>query len=252
MGGLRRRARGYRRSGPPSGRACATTAASSSSASPADLNAPPATGHSASLQSTHNTLLRGPVEPKLPPVIAVVDDPARRAPACHGHLQRRLDQLAAHVTLHRPADDPAAEAVDHRRQIQPPLPGRDLRVGVGPRRGVRVFARSVSSARPPNRTCPSLSIRLSTGSCRIAGPWCGDLGAPVAVAIDRYRVWPEHLGLPVADLPSGEVAAVQSSPVQSVVSFAHPAHHTPPREVVEVVECPRGHAVSEVVTPSPQ
>src|SRR5450755_1271621 len=123
---------------------------------------------------------------------------------------------------------------------------------VGPRRGVRGFTRSVSSARPPHRTCPSPSIRLSTGSCRIACPWCGDLGAPVSVANDRYLQWPEHLGLAVANLPSWEVAAAQGSPVQPVVPFAHPPNHSPPGVVVEVAERLRGHAVSEVVTPSPQ
>jgi hypothetical protein len=36
------------------------------------------------------------------------------------------DKLLAHVRLHRPADDPAAEQVLHRREVQPPLTGADL------------------------------------------------------------------------------------------------------------------------------
>src|SRR5271169_5225811 len=72
----------------------------------------------------------------------------------------------------------------------------------------RGFARSVSSARPPNRTCTSPRIRLSTGSCLwgecfslLVRPGGGDSGAPVAVAADRDPSWPEHLGTAVAYLP---------------------------------------------------
>src|ERR1700757_762428 len=94
-------------------------------------------------------------------------------------------------------------------------------------------------------------IRLSTGSCRIARPWCGDLSAPVAVANYRYRLWPEQLGLPIADLPSGE-EATDRSPTQPVVPFANPFSDPVPRVVLQVAERLRGHAVSEVVAPSLQ
>jgi hypothetical protein len=43
-----------------------------------------------------------------------------------GHLQRRDDELAAHMAIHRPADDPAAEEILHRGQVQPALTGLDL------------------------------------------------------------------------------------------------------------------------------
>jgi hypothetical protein len=76
----------------------------------------------------------------------------------------------------------------------------------------RAFTRSVSPARPPNRTCTFPRIRLLTRSRRL-GPWRGDVSAPVAVAADRLRSWPEHLGAAVADLPSGEVAAADGAPV---------------------------------------
>src|SRR5215203_1775695 len=100
------------------------------------------------------------------------------------------------------------------------------------------FTGWVSPARPPNRTCDSHRIRLSTWSCRwcwwscrLARPWCGDLGAPVAVALDGDRSWPEHLDPAVADLPAWQEAADESSPVQPEVAFAEPVEDPPPGEV---------------------
>ena len=50
-----------------------------------------------------------------------------------------------------------------------------FQVEVGPGRGA-LFRRSVSPARPPNRTCAFPRIRLSTGSCRLVTrrfrSWC--------------------------------------------------------------------------------
>ncbi len=40
--------------------------------------------------------------------------------------------------------------------------------------------------------------------------------------------------------------------VQPDVSFAEPADDPPEGVVIDVAECPRGHPVAEVVTPSPQ
>ena len=48
------------------------------------------------------------------------------AGAADGHLQRRDDELWRMWRRHRPADDPAAEEVLHRGQIQPALAGLDL------------------------------------------------------------------------------------------------------------------------------
>src|SRR5512144_3116979 len=55
-----------------------------------------------------------------------MDRALRRPAPAHGHLQRRDDELLAHVAGHRPADDPAAEEVLHRGQVQPTLAGLDL------------------------------------------------------------------------------------------------------------------------------
>src|SRR5665213_3422222 len=118
----------------------------------------------------------------------------------------------------------------------------------------------VSPARPPNRTCGSHRIRLSTGSCRWCGcssrrsarPWCGDVGMPVAVSSDRHRSWPEHCHTVLADLPVREVATADRSQVRLWVSFADPADDPPPGVCVDVTEGPFGHPVAKVVTPAPQ
>jgi len=53
---------------------------------------------------------------------------ARRGPArVERHVQRAEDELGPEVVGHRPADDPAAAGVQDDRQIEPPLPGRDIR-----------------------------------------------------------------------------------------------------------------------------
>jgi hypothetical protein len=41
-----------------------------------------------------------------------------RGGAARGHLERRADQLGFHRRGHRPADDRAREAVEHRRQVE--------------------------------------------------------------------------------------------------------------------------------------
>ena len=46
--------------------------------------------------------------------------------AAGGHRDRVADQAGPHVIGHRPADDLTGAAVDHRRQIQPALPGTDV------------------------------------------------------------------------------------------------------------------------------
>jgi hypothetical protein len=43
-----------------------------------------------------------------------------------GHLERVDDELMAHVAVHRPADDPAAEEILHGSEVQPALTGTDL------------------------------------------------------------------------------------------------------------------------------
>jgi len=43
------------------------------------------------------------------------------------HLQRVGDKLGPHVIGHGPADDPARVRVEQHRQVEPPLPCRDIR-----------------------------------------------------------------------------------------------------------------------------
>ena len=62
----------------------------------------------------------------LPAMVGVVDRSRRRPARRDGHLQRVDDELLAHVGLHRPPDDPAAEQILHGAQIQPALSGLDL------------------------------------------------------------------------------------------------------------------------------
>ena len=63
---------------------------------------------------------------KVTAVVAVMDRALGGPAALDGHLQRRDDELGAHMGLHRPADDPAAEQILHGGQLQPALAGLDL------------------------------------------------------------------------------------------------------------------------------
>jgi hypothetical protein len=56
----------------------------------------------------------------------VVHEPGVGAAAADGHLERVDDELGPEVVGERPADDPAAVEVDHRRQVQPALPRPDV------------------------------------------------------------------------------------------------------------------------------
>ena len=49
------------------------------------------------------------------------------------HLQRVDDQAAAHLRLHRPAHDAAAEQIDNHGQQEPTLAGWNVRDVAGPR-----------------------------------------------------------------------------------------------------------------------
>ena len=61
------------------------------------------------------------------------DQPRRRPSRCDGHAQRVTDQRSAHVVGHRPADHATAGEIDHRSQVQPALPGADVRDVAAPR-----------------------------------------------------------------------------------------------------------------------
>ena len=80
------------------------------------------------------------------------------------------------------------------------------------------FSWWVSPARPPNRTCGSHRIRLSTGSCQcLSCPWRGDATASVAVANDFDPRGSEQFAAAFPYLPAREVAAMQCSPIQPEV-----------------------------------
>src|SRR4051795_8763479 len=72
-------------------------------------------------------VLRRPLEPALNAAVRVVDQPRRRLPAPDRHQQRVAGELLAEVVGHAPADDLAGGHVLDRRQVQPALPGRDVR-----------------------------------------------------------------------------------------------------------------------------
>ena len=54
------------------------------------------------------------------------DEPVGGTAVPYCHLQRVGDEFGAHVVAERPADDLARRQIDDRRQVRPPLPGRDV------------------------------------------------------------------------------------------------------------------------------
>ena len=138
----------------------------------------------------------------------------------------------------------------------------------------RRYRRSVSPTRPPNRTCPFLSIRLSTGHAvadrdaglgngglrRGGGPSCSGgrrprRGDPVAaIAISGHR----HLGGPREPraFAAGPVAPPAPSPDlfpgQPRVLLAQPADHSPPQVVAEIREAALTRVMTVVVGPTPR
>ena len=86
----------------------------------------------------------------LRPAVGVADDAGDRAAAGgDGHAEGVEDELGAHVVGHRVAEQPARAEIEHRRQVQPALAGRDVDT---PRRSavkqqlVRRSSRSVGQA----------------------------------------------------------------------------------------------------------
>jgi hypothetical protein len=71
-------------------------------------------------------VLRRPVEPKLASLIAVVDDIGRLA-LPQRHAERVQHQLCAEMVRHRPADDAAAERIEHDGEVKKPGQSRDER-----------------------------------------------------------------------------------------------------------------------------
>src|SRR3954471_9519667 len=108
----------------------------------------------------------------------------------------------------------------------------------------------VSAARPPNRTCPFLSIRLSTRSRGGTRPGVRDPGSSVAVAGHDDLPGAEELDPAVGDPPSRQVPADQGAHTEAGVTFLQPADDAPEGEVVEVAEGAFRHSVLEVGAPS--
>src|SRR4029453_10083380 len=67
------------------------------------------------------------------------------------------------------------------------------------------------------------SVGARGGSLRAAGPWWGDLGAPVAVANDPDRTGVEHLHRTLRRPPPWQVAAAQLLPAYGRGLCAEPA-----------------------------
>jgi len=59
-------------------------------------------------------------------VVGVVDQSSARSSIPQRHLQRIEHQLGSEVAGHAPADHPPAPGVDDDRQVQEPLPGRQV------------------------------------------------------------------------------------------------------------------------------
>src|SRR5450759_1489393 len=127
-------------------------------------------------QTTHTSSTGQTTTPRLNVnlgIIGVKDNPRTRVPGRDGHVQGLGDQVRAHVVGDGVADHLPGVQVNDRRQIGPPLPSLDIRVGVGPGRpaslsaggfpwrlvgsgaGAVTLMRSVSSPRPSNRACGS-------------------------------------------------------------------------------------------------
>jgi hypothetical protein len=56
-------------------------------------------------------------------MVGVMDQPGRWLPLSDRHVEGVQHEFGAQVLSHRPADDPAGEAVQHNRQVQPALVG---------------------------------------------------------------------------------------------------------------------------------
>src|ERR1035441_1534900 len=118
--------------------------------------------------------LESRVELPVGPLLCVIDGPTRGRAWAATAARGELRQLAAQAGVRRrfaPHQLRHAHAVELAREgvavniIQRQLGHTDLGTTSLGRGGARCrrYRRSVSPTRPPNRTCPFLSIRLSTG-----------------------------------------------------------------------------------------
>jgi hypothetical protein len=83
-------------------------------------------------------VLRQPVEPELPAAIAVMYEPVTVGAGMQRLLQRVQRQVCAERRCHAPAHDPASEDVDDERDVDEPIPRRDIgEIGYPKRVGTR-------------------------------------------------------------------------------------------------------------------
>src|SRR4051794_18792154 len=119
--------------------------------------------------------LRRPLESALDAAVRVVDQPRRRLPAPDRHQQRVAGELLAEVVGHAPADDLARGHVLDRRQVQPALPGRDVR-DVGQPDRVRLVGREL----PVEQVGRDREAVAAAGRARDAAPAARDRQAALA------------------------------------------------------------------------
>jgi len=71
-------------------------------------------------------MLRRPFESALATLVRMMNHGGGRA-LPQRQVERLQHRFGAQMGFHRPADDSAAESVEHHRQVKKPGPGRDVR-----------------------------------------------------------------------------------------------------------------------------
>src|SRR6266536_3090562 len=159
----------------------------------------------------------------LRPLIRVMDQLVGRLASADRHLERVDDELGLHVGAHRPADDLAAEAVDHRGEVERALPGRDVLDVGGPQ--------------------PVRPRRVEVALDEIVGdPYAGDAegGAELAPLHVSRHPGGSHQSLdPLAAQPDPLIAEVEVDPPSAVAVTAARVHPADPLGQRRVGERPR-------------
>ena len=167
----------------------------------------------------------------------MVDEPAFGSAARDGHVQRIDHEIGARGISHRRADDPAAVAVDHARQVQQPVPGPQIVSSRGPIFVVRNGTVIVWLALPH-----SIAVRVCARDRPIdprAAPFCATTSRAPLVASSQ-RVLGHSSSLAEARRLASRATACQcastsNSALRSWLSGAKPArsstYSTLPRRI---------------------